>query len=448
MNLHFTLPLDDLRKATDFVRHGLGGAAQERLDAHLFLFDLRGPLVTIFACSGELLARASIPVHRESKCTEDGSFAVLAKPFQELISSVSRERIIFTVDDQNAKIRAGDLRVNFATQAAVALRDAASPVPEEVVLQAKALPREMLVAALRCAKTWGAGCDALRPDLNHTEYRNGRFLASDGKRMMVYSPTRAQAGISLRVPNTVLNATIDALGGIKGEEVVAVAEPTAVYDYYYLYVGDRYLFGIQKLDKSFPDVEDKFFSWLQSDSEADDVVRVDRRYFANMVRGVSLGVDPDKAKNGSVRIHAAGTGAKASLTVVSENALGRVSFQRGNCGRKALDAISVSVSFAHLLDTLAAFRDQVVDIFIVKRGILLVRDILPEREVLTVIPLREGEEASEARWSAPLTAVEAELTADQKELEAAILAEQEAARKIAGPPFDLSQVVEAAPKKQ
>jgi DNA polymerase III sliding clamp (beta) subunit (PCNA family) len=457
LNLNFTLALDELRQATNFVRHGLGGVAEEHLGARLFLFDLRGqgtskqpsPLLTIFASNGELLARASVPVQRGPTCTEDGSFAVLAKTFLELISSgIGSEWVTFSVDDQNVKIRArgfrGGLRVNFATYAvdfdarAIALRDAAAPPPAGVSTAGTSWRKGVLVAALTHAKTWGAVCDASRLDVNHTEYRNGRFISSDGKRILIYSPIGAtKQDVGLKVPNTLLHRVIGALQDIPGDEVT-VAEPSAIGRYYYISAGDRFMLRFRDIGKSFPDVEENYLSYPKSD--ADDVVRVERKYFENMVKAVSLGVDPDKEKSGSVFLYVAGTGAKASLTVVSENELDRVSFERVICGRKALDAISLKVKFKHLLDTLAVCKDQTIDIFIVrKKGVLLVRDSLPEREVLAVISFLCGatlqekatedqraqyDEALKAEWATLLTAVEAELVEDEKESAARILAEQ------------------------
>lgn len=377
----FQVEMGELRKAVNFVRNGLGNSKTD-LGVMLFRLAVEGQKATLFASDKEIFVRGGFPV-KNPVSQADGSFAVMGAKLEKLISQVDVELVKFSYDLENIEVTAGFLTVNFETYDDTNLKaiemalvaDAASKVKESL-----AVPRAALEEGLVCAKSCTTS-NSIRPEVTHAEIRSGRLLSSDGRKIMMLSHDSFPKELKFKVPSVVLNS---AIGAVKNAdtEAVLIGEGKS---YYYIQSTDKFLIGVRKIERTFPDVE-KMISLTEAPT---DEISVDKLVLESMVKGVSLGLQTDDVK---VNVDVAGEGGEAYLEISAMNALGRRSHEKASCGRKIEKAgpISFPISFKHLLDTLSVFKgDSVVDMLILqKRSILMVRDTTDDREVMTVIPFR------------------------------------------------------------
>lgn len=388
MSLSFVVEMDVLKQHINFVRSGLGSTKTD-LSALLFRFEVKGNRVTIFAADKEMFCRTEMTVRREEAGESDGVFAVLGSKMEDLVSQVAAEKVEFLADQENLEVQAGFLTVNFETFDSTPLRTVEVGVEEHLTIPNQSVLRELLTEALACAKACST-TDSLRPDVNHSELRNGRLLASDGRKIMIFTPEGFEKGVLLKVPNSSLSSVVTSLKNIDTESVT-IAEGKA---YYYIKSAgnNRFSLGVRKVERSFPAVEGQILGI----NESDDEISVDKNVLVQMCKGVSLGLSGDEVR---VELSMRGAGREAVLEIEGVNKLGRRSHESSSCGRRAEETITIPISFKHILDTLGVFKgDSVVDMVVVqKRNVLLVRDRTNAREVLTVIPFRTSKQIEEEK---------------------------------------------------
>jgi hypothetical protein len=222
--------------------------------------------------------------------------------------------------------------------------------------------------------------------VNHNEFRDRRFLASDGSKVMIYEPTDAPKDVTLRIANTILNHVLGAVKSMDAESV-SLAESVA---YYYIYCDGKYCLGLPTTEKPFPHCEKTVFD--MRDGGSDDDIVIDLALLKNMVQEVAIGLDADQVSVDFIVTGAVTESEKtAEVTIRSENHLHRESVNHGRCGRRGTEEIRFPISFLHLLKTLSVFvGDQNVDIAILesKHKTVLIKDETTSRIVYTTIPIR------------------------------------------------------------
>jgi len=220
---------------------------------------------------------------------------------------------------------------------------------------------------------------AIRPEVTHAELRNGLFLSSDGRKMLIYSHDGMPKGISTKIPALVIGSV---LAGIKAMNADAV-QILEGQNYYFLRGGNNFAIGWRKIERDFPQVEDK----VRVNTEAGEKIVIDRLMLESMIKGVVIGLPSDEVK---ISISITGNKKSAKMEVSGLNSLNKKSFEVAPCGREKDNDINFPVSFKHFLDTLAVFKgDSVVDLIVlIDQNMVQVRDINQEREVLTAIPFR------------------------------------------------------------
>lgn len=390
MNLRFTVEMGELRKKVNFVRNGLGTTKAD-LPTMLMRFDVQDRKAILFAANKEMWCRTEMKIKRDPD-TETGSFSVLGDRVEKLISQVEAEQVSFQTDGENLEVQAGFLTVNFETYDGSTLKTieqgAEGHLKEEGLAVAKDPFQEGFACARACTTT-----NSIRPDVTHVELRGGRVLSSDGRKIMIYSFDGFPEDMAIKVPSTVLNATLTA---IKNMEAPAVQ----VFEMgsHYVVKGNKneFTLGVRRVERDFPAVEGQI---TRAEDPTDEIV-VDKNVLEAMLKGVSLGLPSNEVK---VTVDVGGEGAEAYLEVSAINSVNRRSHERASCGRKTKGHYTFPLSFKHLLDTLGVFKgDSVVDLMVMEpRKMLMVRDTTEEREVLTVIPFRtdadiEAEKAEEA----------------------------------------------------
>jgi len=399
--MQFTMEMTDLRKHVNFVRNGLGNQKTD-LPTLLMKFQTGDRRVELFTANKEMFAKTSANiVWDEEEPGDQGSFAVLGERIERLISQVDVEKVYFKSDAENLEIRAGHLTVNFELYDGVGLRTVEQGLENDMNgLEGNAVKREAFVEALSCARSCTT-TNAVRPDVTHVELRNGRMLSSDGRKVMIYSHDGFTEKLHFKCPANILQS---ALAGMKNIEAVDL-EIAEGQSYFVVKANlGEYILGVRKVERIFPALEGQIESTVKSTDE----VSIDKAVFEGMLKGVALGLPMDEVK---VTCALSGVGDEAYLEVIAENAVGRKSFERAACGRKAEEGIAFPISFKHILDTLNVFKgDSVVDLTIVdEMKMLMVRDSSPDREVMTLIPWRtdtqiesekkEEEEAKAIRYA-------------------------------------------------
>lgn len=408
----FTADLAELKKKVNFVRNGLG-ASKTDLQTQLIRMDVTGHKLTMFAANKEMLCRCESKIVREEGAT-DGTFSVLGSKLTALTATAEAERIAFEADQENLKATAGFLTVNLTLYDGAALKQVEQGSSEHLRAEGRAIDRAALEEALTCGKACTT-TNSIRPDVNHVELRKGRMLASDGRKIMIYSNDTFDEAIALKVPATTLNDTITATKNVEAEKMTLHEGAS----YYFAKANlNEYSFGVRKTERSFPDVE----SMIARAAAPDDEVAVDKHVLTGALQGVALGLESEEVK---VTIDVDGQGNDAFLEVSALNNLGRRSFERSSCGRTGTGPRSFPVSYKHMLDTLSVFKgDSVVDIGIMaKLSLLTIRDTNNVRQVLTLIPFRTeaaiSAEKQEAAVQEPKATAAKTDTADdgKKELE-------------------------------
>lgn len=399
--LEFAVEMGELRKAVNFARNGLGNSKTD-LGVMLFRFTIDGKSASLFASDKEVFVRGSFPIKNPEM--EKGSFAVLGSKLEKLITQVDAEIARFSVDSENIEVNAGFLTVNFEAYDDTHLKAMELSIIEEakgLVKGSLPIPRAALEEGMICAKSCTT-VNSIRPDLTHAEIRGGRLLSSDGRKILILTHDSFHKDLTFKIPAVALNSAIGAVKNADTESLL-VGEGKS---YYYLQSDVKFLIGIRKIERTFPQVE----AMITGAEAATDEISVDKLVLEAMIKGVALGLQSDDVK---VSLDIVGAGAESYLEVSSTNALGRRSHERASCGRKNTEPMSFPVSFKHLLDTLSVFKgDSVVDVLVMdKRSILLVRDTTDDREVMTVIPFR----------------TQAAIEAEKKEADAAKAAREAAA---------------------
>lgn len=392
MQISFSVEMASLKKHINMVRNGLGSSKTD-LPVMLFLFEVVGKKLSVFATGKEFFARTELKVHRDSDDAPDGSFAVLGAKVERLISQVEAEQVVFSSDGENLEIKAGFLTVNFELFDGAVLKTIASGLSEHLEMEGPTVARSAFEEALACGKTCTT-TNSIRPDVNHLELRNGRVLSSDGRKVMIYQNGTFQEGLSFKVPASCINDLLGAVKHVDAENVQLIDGKS----YFYLKGSstpgfkNEFTLGVRKVERSFPAVEDQ----IAKAEGASDEVSIDKHVLENMLRGVALGLSTEEVK---VQVELGGSGQEAVMEVSAVNSVGRKSFERATCGRKATTAVAFPISYRHLLDTVGVFKgDSVVDMLVLsKRNILLVRDKTEDREVLTVIPFRTDRAVDEER---------------------------------------------------
>lgn len=414
--VEFVLDMADLRQKVNFTRNGLG-AARTDLATQLVRMDVNAAKVVLFAANREMTCRA------EMRCTAldekelgAGAFSVMGNKLEKLIGQET-EKVSFSVDAENAEVKAGFLTVNFETFDGASLKTIEQANAAALTTEGLTVPRAVLEEALQCARSCTTN-NAIRPEVTHVELRGGRMLSSDGRKIMIYTHDAFPADMALKVPASALNDVLSAVKNIDAEQVQVFETPSL-----YVVKGNRneFVLSIRKVERSFPAVEGQ----ITNVKAPDDEVSVDKHVLEQMLRGVALGLPSEEVK---VQMSVNGTGREAYLEVAATNSLGRRSHERASCGRKAKEgSFAWPVSFKHLLDTLSVFKgDSVVDMSVlVSTNLLMVRDTTETRQVLTVIPFRtdkavederrEADEAENARKKADATKTAAEATKTQPE---------------------------------
>lgn len=375
--ISFAVEMAQLKKCVNYTRNGLGNSKTD-LGVMLFRVTVAGNSASLFASDKEVFVRGEMEIKNPDN--HSGSFAVLGNKLEKLISQVDAEMVKFDIDSENVEVTAGFLTVNFEVYDDTSLKAMELQVlAEAATLQAesKQVPRAALEEGLVCAKTC-ATVNSLRPELTHAELRGGRFLSSDGRKILVLTHDAFPKDLVFKCPAVAMNS---AIGAVKNAdvEVIAIGEGKS----YYHLQAKGYLLGIRKVERTFPAVE----SMITACSAPDDEISVDKLVLESMIKGVALGLQTDDVR---LTVDIVGEGAEAYLEVSTTNSLGRRSHERASCGRKSKDVMSFPVSFKHVLDTLSVFKgDSVVDMMILaNRSIMLVRDTTDDREVMTVIPFR------------------------------------------------------------
>lgn len=377
--LSFLVEMTELKKAVNFTRNALGNSKTD-LGIMLMRVSGDGEFLRLFATDKEIYAISAIkPVGAGSV----GSFAVLGNKLEKLISQVDAENVVFNVDKENCEVKAGFLTVNFEvyddTQLAVVQKGLTAEASEkEDVSVMKAALEEALVCAKSCTTA-----NSIRPDVNHAEFRDGRLLSSDGRKIMVYIHNAVPAIMHLKVPAVALNGII---GCVKNAETENLLYKEGKSYYHLRFGAGGWSCGVRKIERTFPRVEEMI---LKTETP-DDEITIDKLMLESMVKGVALGLSSDEVK---VNVTVAGEGTESTLQVSAVNQVGRKSYESSSCGRKGTGSIAFPISYKHLTDTLGVFKgDSIVDMQLLnKRSILLVRDTTEQRQVLTVIPFRTAQ---------------------------------------------------------
>lgn len=375
-DIKFQVEMAEFKNKVNFVRNGLGPSKTD-LQTQLIRIEIGGKKGVMFAANKEMFCRTEFKITRPEDGAE-GSFAVLGNRLEKLIAQIETEIVTFRVDAENAEVQAGFLTVNFETYDGAPMKTIEHGVHQHLLSEGLVAPRDTLEEALICAKSCTT-TNSIRPDVTHVELRGGRVLSSDGRKIMVYTHEGFDPSLNLKVPATCLDKVISAIKQA-GVEKIQIIDADA---YYYLKANkNEFTFGVRKVERSFPAIEEQ----IATTSEPSDEVSLDKHYFENMLRGVSLGLPTDEVK---VTINICGT-SEPWMEISALNSLGRRSVERTTVDRRSKKDIAFPISFQHLLGTLNVFKgDSVVDLLILEdKHMMMVKDRTELREVLTVIPFR------------------------------------------------------------
>lgn len=425
MSTRFSVDFGDLTKKVNFIRNALGTSKTD-IQVNLVRFDVVGSKLTMFASSKETFCRAEMKIIREEGAT-DGSFAVLGQKLEKLTSQVAAESATFTADDENLEVQAGFLTVNFEIYDGASLRTVEAGVQEHLKAEGLVVDRAALEEALACGKTCTT-TNSIRPDVTHVELREGRCLASDGRKILIYTHDGFPKESALKVPAASINSVLTAVKNIAHEKV----QLFELGSYYFLKANlNEFSMGIRKVERNFPAVEGQIVNLEQPTDE----VAVDKNVLETILRGVALGLPSEEVK---VTVTVAGVAKEAYLEVSAMNAIGRKSHERASCGRKSEAALNLPVSFKHLLDTLSVFKgDSVVDLVILQaKNLMIVRDVTDLREVLTVIPFRTDSQIEAERKEADQIAAARKKAAEEADSATANEGAEAAAAAVVGDELD------------
>lgn len=412
MNSVFTVDATAFKGAVNFVRHALG-ASKTDLSVQLFLFEVRGSSLSIFAASKELFANVKVPVQADTDASMD--FAVMGSKIERLISLTEADNYTVEVESDNAKFTAGLLHLSLEVYDTAAVKTVKQTLTPNFTPTGVATQRAVLDEALSVGKTCTT-TSSVRPDVCHVEIRGGKSVASDGRKISIYSTESFPPALALKVPSTALTDFLSAVKNISAEHVT-VAESGS----YYVVHGSLGAFslGVRKVERSFPPIETQLAdNWNPSDE-----VAIDGATLELMLKGVALGLAAEDVKV-DIKVTGAPNSPDATLEVGSVNGVGKRSWERAPCGRKAEAEIAFPVSYKHLVDTLSVFKgDSVVDMLVLTdRSAVVVRDTTPAREVLTLIPFRTAAAVDAEAKEAKAAAVKATSTEAREAEQAAQLA--------------------------
>ena len=404
-NIAFQAEMAAFRDHVNFVRHGLGSSKTD-LHVLLFRFEVRGNKAVIFAADKEMFARTEVPITK-AEGTEDGTFSVLGGKIVNLIGQVEAETVRLRADDENLEVEAGFLTVNFERYDDSVVRSVQAAVEDHLRGEGHVVARPALEEGLTCGKSCTTA-QSTRPDVTHVELRDGRILASDGRKILIYSHDAFPPEASAKFPASTLTSAVNAVKNI-GADVVELVDTDS---YHVIKAGmSEWALGIRKIERTFPQVEGQ----IQTTEEPDDEVSVDRTVLDAMLRGVALGLATDEVR---VTLEVGGEGAEAYMEVSGLNSLQRRSHERCSVGRKKTDGkVLFPLSFRHLLDTLAVFKgDSVVDIMVMMgKNLIMVRDHTSDREVLTIIPHRTDAQVDREKQEAAALAEQRKGTQEEED---------------------------------
>jgi len=406
----FTVEMAELRKKINYVRNGLGSSKTD-LPVMMFRFEVIGNKAVIFAANKEVFNRTEMKISQPAEGSVDGAFGVLGSKIESLIAKVEAEQVTFSSDGtENVEINAGFLTVNFELYDSSSLRTIAEGVKEHLTMEGLTIPKEAIEESLVCGKICTAA-SSTKLDLNHVEFRVGKVLSSDGRKIMIYSHSGIPKDVVLKIPSSSIG---DVIGSVKNMAEIPEIQVVEGKSYYYLKGnGNQFTLGVRKVERSFPAIEAK----MDNVADAVDEVSVDKKVLETMLIGVSLGLPVDDVQ---VTVSLAGAGKESVLEVAATNTNGKRSHERSSCGRKVKDGATVAfpVSFKHILETLSVYKgDSVVDMFVLAgRNLLMIRDKTDTRQVLTCIPFRTQkaieEERKEKEAAAPKPAAEKQVATD------------------------------------
>ena len=381
----FVVNRAQLADAVAFARAGLGSG--KGLAEQLFRFDIGDGDATITASDGDLIAAADFLIDRGT--TEPGgiSFAVLGKKVADLLGRVrDAETFEVQVDTENAEfvvLRKGlkpsvvnferldhDL-LQFAVHAISKARQVNGPMELEI-------PRGVLLEALEVASS-STVKNSGNTQVDHVELRQGRFFASDGRRITCVRSEGFHSGAKLKVAVTALGRLTVALKTLPRDRALIPHEGDA---HYFAVAANRYL-AIRKVEHSFPAVESMF------DDARDGQLILDRGMFQQALGEVGLGLPSGKTEV-EILLETGG------LTVVAENSVGRRSNRTiGMQGEAKGESFPIGID--HLMASLGSMKGKNVSLFVLpKTEALLLQDANDTRDVLAILPFRRKVEAKPA----------------------------------------------------
>jgi hypothetical protein len=376
--LKFMVDMAELRSKVNFVRNGLGNTRTD-LPTMLVRCNLNGNKLTLFAANKSMFCRTELKTSRPDDSEDGGTFALLGHKLTDLINTAQSEQVAFKVDGDSATITAGFLNVVLTLYDPAGLKQTETATEDHLTQEGILIDRGHLEEALTCAKACTT-TNSIRPDVTHVELRNGRMLASDSRKIMIYSHDGFDEKAKLKVPAEILNPVLSATKNITAPKVQIIEGPS----YFYVKANlNEHSFGLRKTERDFPPVEGQ----IQRSEKPTDELSIDKQVLIGILEGVALGLDNDEVK---VLFEAAGELKEAYLEVSARNSLGKRSFERTFIGRAGTGTTTFPISFKHLLDTLAVFKgDGIVDIQVMApMNFAIVRDATEVREVTTVIPFR------------------------------------------------------------
>lgn len=418
--IKFSVDLEELKKKIGFIKHGLGASSSSDMQIKLIKFDIQGKKAILFAANKEVFTRAEMKIYRPDDDDANGSFAVLGQKMEQLCGHAQSEQIHFEAEEEELRIKTGFLNLNFQTFGADLLRQIEHGVSEHTAKEGLVADRTGLEEGLIYAKTC-TSTTTLKPENGHVEVRGGRMMASDDRKIMVYTHAGFPEEMLLKVPTSALDRFAGAVRAIDADQVQIIEGSS-----YFFVKANRaeYALGVRKVERAFSDIE----ALLSVCNAPVDRFSLDSKALAKVVNGVALALEREDVQ---VIMEVAGETPEAYMEISGYNKIGKRSYERTVLGaRVTTESLSFPVSFKHLLETAAGFKgDSVIDMEAVRPGgydMILVRDSTAAREVVTLIPVRTKkfleQEQKEAEQRAAAKKAETEASI-QEAAEAADLTE-------------------------
>lgn len=385
----FTVKRDQLADAVAFARAGLGSG--KGLTEQLFRFDIGDGKATVMASDGDLIAAADFLIADGTQEPGGISFAVLGKKVADLLGRArDAETFEVQVDVENVEFkiqRKGQPSViNFERLDHDLLQFAVTPMEKAwVVMNGPAeleIPRGVLLEALEVA----AGSSAKNsgnPHVDHVELRQGRFFASDGRRLTCVRSAGFHSGARLKVAVVALSRLTMAVKTLPKDRTLIPHEGDA----HYFVVAPNRSVAIRKVEHDFPAVEQMF------DGERGHQLIVNRAEFQQALGEVGLGL-PSGKTDIEVLLEMGG------LTVVSENSVGRKSRRTiGVEGDPKGESFSIGID--HVTAMLGSMKGKTVSLFVLGQiEAVLLQDANDTRDVMAILPFRRKAEAKPAAQGA------------------------------------------------